>query len=136
MRKHLFLDTNIVIDVLANRQEALSAANLLQEAIEGNVVLYMSALTVANITYIMRKDMPKDVLKNKIKQLCKFIKISPLSGYEVVNALNIENPDLEDAIQYFSAMSINADYIITRDASHFRYSSVPVVSASEFMASS
>ncbi len=131
----LFLDTNIVIDFLARRSEFLPAANLMQMAIEGKHVLFMTPLTVANITYIMRKDLPKDIMKQKLQQLCRFIKISPVTENEVNKAFLTENPDMEDAIQYFSAEVVGADCIITRDPKHFNYSTIPVMSASEYLAS-
>ncbi len=130
--KRLFLDTNIVIDFMAKRAEFLPAANLMQMALEGKLVLFMTPLTVANITYILRKDFSKDVMKQKIQQLCSVIQISPITKIEVDKALLADNPDMEDAIQYFSAEAINADYIITRDPKHFNYATIPVMNASEF----
>lgn len=132
--KRLFLDTNIVIDFLARRSEFLPAANLIQMAVEGEHVLFMSPLSVANITYILRKDFPKDLTKQKLQQLCRFIKISPITEKEINKAFFTENPDMEDAIQYFSAESIGADCIITRDPKHFNYATIPVMNASEYLA--
>lgn len=133
MRK-LFLDTNIVIDFLARRSEFLPAANLMQMAIEGKLVLFMTPLTVANITYILRKDLPKEMMKHKLQQLCRFVKISPITENEVNKAFLTENPDMEDAIQYFSAEAVGADCIITRDPKHFNYATIPVMNASEYLA--
>lgn len=129
----LFLDTNIVIDFLAKRAEFLPAANIMQLAIERKLSLYMTPLTIANITYILRKEMPKDVLKQKLQQLCNFIKISPITETEVNKALITENPDMEDAIQYFSAETVDVDFIITRDPKHFQYASTPVMNATEYL---
>lgn len=131
--RRLFLDTNIVIDFLARRSEFLPAANLMQMAVEGKLVLFMTPLTVANITYILRKDLPKDMMKQKLQQLCRFIKISPITEYEVNRAFLTENPDMEDAIQYFSAEAVGADCIITRDPKHFNYATIPVMNASEYI---
>lgn len=132
--RRLFLDTNIVIDFLARRSEYLPAANLMQMAIENKLVLFMTPLTVANITYILRKDLPKEMMKQKLQQLCKIIKISPVTENEVNKAFLTENPDVEDAIQYFSAETAGADCIITRDPKHFNYAAIPVMNASEYLA--
>ena len=134
MMRRLFLDTNIVIDFLARRSEFLSAANLMQMAIEGKLVLFMTPLTVANITYILRKDLPKELMKQKLQQLCRFVKISPITENEVNKSFLTDNPDMEDAIQYFSAEAVGADYIITRDPKHFKYATIPVMNASEYLA--
>ena len=132
--RRLFLDTNIVIDFLARRSEFLPAANLMQMAIEGKLVLFMTPLTVANITYILRKDLPKEMMKQKLQQLCRFVKISPVTENEINKAFLTENPDMEDAIQYFSAEAVGADCIITRDPKHFNYATIPVMNASEYLA--
>lgn len=134
MMKRLFLDTNIVIDFLAKRSEFLPAANLMQMALNGQLVLFMTPLTVANITYILRKEMSKDTMKQKLQLLCRFVKISPVTESEVNKAFLTENPDMEDAIQYFSAEAVNADCIITRDPKHFNYATIPVMNATEYLA--
>lgn len=106
----------------------------MQLAIEGKLALYMTPLTVANITYILRKDLTTETMKQKMQQLCKFIKISPVTEAEVNKAFLSDNPDLEDAIQYFSAEAVTADCIITRDTKHFNFAKIPVMNASEYLA--
>ncbi|MCQ2974098.1 MAG: hypothetical protein MJ211_04735 [Bacteroidales bacterium] len=66
-------------------------------------------------------------------KLCSFIEISPLTKKETDLAFKTKNPDFEDALQYFSAMSVDCDYIITRDPKHFKYSTKPVMSGEEFL---
>lgn len=129
----LFLDTNIVIDYLARRKDFLAAANIMQLGYNGDVELYITPLSIANITYILRKDMSKENIKDKLQSLCSFIHIAPLTNDEVQMAFNTSNPDLEDAIQYFSAETIKADYIITRDPKHFCYATIPVMNGAEYL---
>lgn len=69
-----------------------------------------------------------------LQQLCRFVKISPITENEVNKAFLTENPDMEDAIQYFSAEAVGADCIITRDSKHFNYATIPVMNASEYLA--
>lgn len=133
MTHKLFLDTNIVIDYLARRAEFLPAANIMQLGLNGEVELYITPLTIANITYILRKDMTKELLKERLQTLCNFVHVAPQTSVEIQKAFNTQNPDLEDAIQYFSAETINADYIITRDPKHFRYAVIPVMNGTEFL---
>lgn len=132
MIQKLFLDTNIIIDFLANREEYEPAANILQLGIEGEVELYITGLTVANISYILRTTIGKDRLKDSLQKLCRFIHIAPITEQEINMAYTTENPDLEDAIQYFAATSVNADIIITRDPKHFKYANIPVMSGREY----
>ncbi|MBP5663720.1 MAG: PIN domain-containing protein [Bacteroidales bacterium] len=133
MKQKLFLDTNIVIDFLARREEFQSAANILQLGMENKVDLYITGLTVANITYILRSQLGKDKVKDVLYSLCSFIHIAPITENETSKAFETENPDLEDAIQYYSAVSVSADYIITRDPKHFKFSAIPVVNGREYL---
>lgn len=133
MKRKLFLDTNIVIDFLARREEFQPAANILQLGVENKVDLYITGLTVANITYILRSQLGKEKVRETLHSLCSFIHIAPITEDETAKAFETDNPDLEDAIQYYSAVSINADYIITRDPKHFKFSAIPVVNGREYL---
>ena len=70
-----------------------------------------------------------------IKQLLNVLKIAPSTSSETDFAINTANPDFEDALQYASAVSVNADCILTRNEKHFRYSAIPVMTASQFLIS-
>lgn len=133
MKQKLFLDTNILIDFLARREEFQPAANILQLGIEDKIDLYITGLTVANITYILRSQLGKEKVRETLHSLCSFIHIAPITENEMAKAFETDNPDLEDAIQYYSAVSINADYIITRDPKHFKFSAIPVVNGRGYL---
>lgn len=133
MKQKIFLDTNIVIDFLARREEFQPAANILQLGIESKVELYVTGLTIANITYILRSQLGKEKVKEALHTLCTFIHIAPITEVEISKALETENPDVEDAIQYYSAEAIGADFIITRDPKHFKYSNIPVMNGREYI---
>lgn len=51
---------------------------------------------------------------------------------EVDRALQSNFDDFEDALVYQSAVSIDADVIVTRDADGFRLSALPVVTPEGF----
>lgn len=59
--------------------------------------------------------------------------MAPATQHEVEKAFSCSNPDFEDAIQYFSAESVEADVILTRDRKHFRYASIPVMDAEQYL---
>lgn len=121
------------MDFLGRRSEFVPAANILDLAIKDKLDVYITNLTVANTIYIMRKDLGKDQTKAMMQQLCKFIKIAPSTQIQTDQAFNTENPDFEDALQYFSAVAIGAEAIITRDPKHFTYSEIPVMNCSEWL---
>ena len=72
MKTKIFLDTNIVIDVIGNRQPFCEpAANILDMAYNGKVELYATALTFANALYVLRKSLGTEEATRYLKQLTK-----------------------------------------------------------------
>jgi len=63
----------------------------------------------------------------------QFVKIAPCGQTEAIMAFKTDCPDIEDALQYYSAVSIKADVIITRDAKHFSFSQIPTMTALEYL---
>ena len=133
MKTKLFLDTNIVIDYIAHRAHFLSAATLMDMGYRGEVELYITNLTIANTLYILRKEIGMEPAKEYMKSLCSFVKIAPSTQHETKQAFETSNPDFEDALQYFSAVSVNADVVITRNEKHFRFSTIPVMDAMTYL---
>jgi len=129
----VFLDTNILIDFLAKRDEFLPAANVLSLGKEGKLVLYMTNLTLANTMYILHKQLTNEVLIATMRSLCSFIHIAPSTESETKLAFDTPNPDFEDALQYASASAVKANYILTRNEKHFRYSEIPVMDCKAFL---
>lgn len=132
-RKTVFLDTNIIMDVLCHRNGCAEAATVLNMAIDGNISLYCSSLTVANCIYNCRKILGKETAFLLLKKLFAYIQISPMGQSEVDSAFNAANPDYEDSLQYFSALAVDADIILTRNEKHFRFSKVPVMDCASFL---
>ncbi|MFN3999943.1 type II toxin-antitoxin system VapC family toxin [Algoriphagus sp.] len=134
MMERIFIDTNIVIDLLAKRDPFYRAAQgLFTIGDHKEVELYISALTFANAYYsIVRHH--KEV--NAKKYLSKFkILVSILSiddkCIELALASDFEN--FEDGLQYFVALENQADVIISRNKKDFKSSRIPVMTAEEFL---
>ena len=133
MKTKIFLDTNIVIDVIGNRQPFCEpAANILDMAYNGKVELYATALTFTNALYVLRKSLGTEEATRYLKQLNEIVRIAPATQREVEQAFDSENPDFEDALQYFAAAAIKADVIITRNSKHFKLSNIPVKDAAQY----
>ena len=101
--------------------------------IEGKVLLYCSSLTIANCIYSCRKTLGKEKTTQLLKLLCDFIKIAPCGQTEVDSSFLHVREDFEDTLQYYSAMSVGADTIITRNGKHFSFSSIPVMDCGEYL---
>lgn len=135
-RVKVFLDTNIIIDALCNREAGEEAQIVLDMGVRGEITLFCTSLTIANCIYNCRKSLGKDVVTVIMKKLCSFIHVSPLTQQETDLAFSLQAIDFEDALQYSSALAINADVILTRNAKHFDYSDIKVMDCQSFLETS
>lgn len=134
MKEKIFLDTNILIDIIGNRLPySLAAGSVLALGLDGKIEIYATALTFANALYILRKSLGTQEATDYLRQLNQIVTVAPTTQQEVEKAFSCDNPDFEDAIQYFSAKAVEADVILTRDQKHFKYSSIPVMDAEEYL---
>lgn len=134
MRK-LFIDTNIVIDLLSRRAPYFEAsAMLFSLADKKQIELTISSLTIANTSYVLLRQMDAGKAKSILRKLRLIVAILPLDDKIVGLALNDENfSDFEDALQYFTALENGQDLIITRNLKDFKHSKLPVMTAQQFI---
>lgn len=132
---HLFLDTNILIDVIANRQPfANSAARLFDLAEKGKISLLISALSYSNIYYIIRKNSTHKELISLLTDLEALTQTLDVTREIISKSLSSEFKDFEDAIQYHTALSNKKVFaIITRNVKDYRNSNLSVLTPDEVL---
>lgn len=131
----VFVDTNVVIDLLDKRMPFCDdAVALFTLSYHKKVTLYISALTYATASYLLRKH-GKAELKLLLENLRRLSKVTTTSEKEVDNALASSFDDYEDALQYYSALSKHVDVIVTRNKKDFIHSRIPVLTPGEFLLS-
>lgn len=131
----VFLDTNIILDLLASRSpHDVSARRIFDWAEQNKLELYVSALSFCNIAYILKR-LQKDTNVIKIlENLATLVNITPINGIIVNEALRSSFTDFEDALQHFSALTVSNDMIIvTRNTTDFPNSVVPVMTSIDFV---
>jgi predicted nucleic acid-binding protein len=132
MRKSLFLDTNVVMDIIFRREEFLSDSLQLLALRENDVVeFYVSTLTLSHTAHFAKKfgKKPREV----ISVLLKWMSATDLRVSHFEDTVVSRFSDFEDGLQYFSAKDIKGiDYLITRNQRDFRNSEIPVMSPKEF----
>ena len=135
--KRLFIDTNIVIDLLSRREPFYDeSASLFSLADKKVVDLNISSLTVANTSYILLRQTDSKKAKEILRKLRLIVKILPLDDKIIGLALNDDSfSDFEDALQYFTAIENDQDLIITRNLKDFKVSKLPVMTAKQFLES-
>ena len=133
--KKLFIDTNIVIDLLSRREPFFEeAAELFSLADKKQVELSVSSLTIANTSYTLLRQMDSNKAKSVLRKLRLILKILPLDDKIIGLALNDETfSDFEDGLQYFTAIEDEQELIITRNLKDFKKSKLPTMTAKQFI---
>ena len=131
--KNIFLDTNVVIDFLADRKPfSLDAAKLFNLSVLGKVKIYISAVSYNNIYYILRQSLSNSETIKLLDELSEMAEIADVTKSVIKKSLKTDFKDFEDAIQYYCALSLNKiDFIVTRDTKDFKKSSLSIMTAAE-----
>lgn len=131
--KNIFLDTNIVIDVLANRQPfSLLAAQLFDLSYREKIKIHISAVSYNNIYYILRQSLAHPETIKLLDSLAEMTEIVDITKAMVKQAIKSDFKDFEDALQYQCALSLKKiDCIVTRNPKDFRKSSIAILSPQE-----
>ena len=131
----LLIDANILLDVLQNRAAFVEASSVIwklceTERAEG----YVSALTFANLVYIMRKELSPEKIEDILRKLSLIFHLTELSALDLTRAAELHWNDFEDALQSVTAERIHADYIITRNVRDYGASKVMAFTPAELLA--
>lgn len=132
-KPRLFLDTNILLDYLADREIFSRAAEMIIDAsLDGLVELAIAPHSLTNIFYITRKDFTGEGRLQITKNLCALCHVHPITGELIERAIAAEyTDDFEDALQIRCAVESNSDCIITRDSHHFDNCPIETLTPSE-----
>jgi predicted nucleic acid-binding protein len=128
--KQIFIDTNVIIDFLADKKPFSDyAAILFQLAKENKIKVHISAISFNNTYYILRKVASHKKALSLISIIEEYVGIQETNRSIIRKAIKSNFNDFEDAIQYFSAVQIGKiDIITTRDLKDFKRSDLPVLS--------
>ncbi|OYU85703.1 MAG: PIN domain nuclease [Flavobacterium sp. BFFFF2] len=134
MNHRLFVDTNIVIDLLVKREAFYNEAQrLFTQSDLGVVTLIISSLTFANAHCLLCKHLKADEARKYLMKFKVLVQVAPLDDKILELALASDFKDFEDAIQYYTAIENQADIIITRNLKDFKQSKLPVMTAKEYL---
>ncbi len=134
MKKKVFVDTEIIYDLLAAREPFYSsAAHLFTLADEGKIQIYISALSLANIHYLISRKTSAEESKEILRKFKVLVIVAPLTEKVIDLALNSEFSDFEDAIQYFTALQNEIEVLITRNLRDYRKAQITVLTAQDYI---
>jgi predicted nucleic acid-binding protein len=130
----LLIDTNVLLDIILQREPHFEHSKELIIKIDGKLVHgFITATTITDIYYLVRKAKGKDIAFAFIESLISFIEVLAIDKSIILNALNSEIDDFEDSIQIFASISNSIDFIITRNISDYIKSEVPAFTPKYFV---
>lgn len=133
--KKVFLDTNIVADLFLKREPfCQNSLKLFTLGFHKKITLYVSSLSYATLAYLCRK-MKKEERVLLFEKLRSLTVTTTVDRQTVDMALVSGFDDLEDAMQYYSAISSKVDVVLTRNKKDFVEANVPVMTPDEFFTS-
>jgi len=128
--KNIFVDTNVIIDFLGNRESFSNAATELFDLYEGNKKkIFVSAISYTNIYYLLYKQIKshKEVI-SLLNILFDLTELIDVNKNIISQSLHSNFSDFEDSVQFYSAISnAKIDIIVSRDKKGFKKSTLPVL---------
>ena len=130
----LLIDTNVILDDVLKRPDHLAASHLVISFYGTDHDAWIAWHSLSNLFYILRKFLQSsEGAQNLIKDLLDWIHVSPVEHSDALRAFTLGLTDFEDALQIVAAESCQADFIVTRDSSHYAKSTVPAVTPTQFL---
>lgn len=132
--KTVFLDTNVMIDIIGRRQQfCRPSQQIMSLADRGILRVCVSAMSYATASFILSRDNKQLDIVSEFAKFAKITAATPVDAKTIDSSIRSEFDDFEDAMQYFSAIRENIDYIVTRNKKDFRAAKIPVFEPQEFI---
>lgn len=131
--KKVFLDTNIIVDLIADRKPfSRYAIEIFNKAEEKKIKLFTSSHTIATTHYLLKKYLDEKALREVLYSLLDYLTVIPVDTDILKKGLRSKHKDFEDAIQILCASSVEkTDCIVTRNTKDFRDCEIPVLTPDE-----
>jgi predicted nucleic acid-binding protein len=116
----VLLDTNIIIDIALERQPYFTNSETVLAFVEqGQIEGYISASTISDLYYLIRKQKGRDLTIEFLQEILTFCQIATVNQAAIIMAFTTNFKDFEDSIQYSTAVVNKLDAIITRNPQDF-----------------
>ena len=134
MKEQIFLDTDVILDLVFERKPFFYDSQKLFSLIEKNYFNgFTSTLIVANCYYIISSNKDKIIAAKTISKLRSILTVLPFTDKEIGESLNSGFKDFEDGVQYFITVNNKLDIIITRNISDYKNVDINVFMPNDFL---
>lgn len=132
--KKVFVDSDILLDLFLKREPFyIYSKGLLSDEIKEQVDICTSTLIIANIHYVISKNINKTSALIATRSLMNITKVLPFKAEHINSAVEEQHTDFEDSIQYYIAKQNNCDLVISRNIKHYKKFDLPVSTAEDFL---
>jgi predicted nucleic acid-binding protein len=129
----IFVDTNILLDILMRREPFYENAAFIWNLAESKKIEgYISAVSVTNIFYLCRKTVGVEQAKEIIKIILRVFRISKVDFEVLKMAEEYNMKDYEDSVQFVCALQSNCSILITRNKKDFPKEELEMMDTEEF----
>lgn len=131
--KKIFVDTNIIVDLITDRKPfSKFAIDLFNRAENKKIRLFTSSHSIATTHYLLKKYIDEKDLRSILYDLTDYLTIIPIEVETIKRGLRSKHKDFEDALQIICAYSVEKiDCIVTRNIKHFKDCEIPVLTPDE-----
>lgn len=131
----VLIDTNVIMDYLAMRvPDYENACKVIEKCVTGKIEGAIAAHSVTNLFYILKKEYTVIECRDMLIEVCNLFDIIGIDKEKLMTCLlNDAFKDFEDCLQAECALSVNADYIVTRNIKDFNESPVKAVLPEDFL---
>ena len=133
MRQAL-VDTNVVLDVLLDRQPHAQASTAVWAAIETGLSKgFLASHAITTIHYLVRKERGAVSARRIVSAILQVFDVATVNGPVIQDALRLSLPDFEDSVTAAAARLAGCDFIVTRDAKGFLRSPIRPLTPEAFL---
>jgi predicted nucleic acid-binding protein len=131
----VIVDTNVVLDVLLEREPFVSAAVDLFCLVENSRIdAFLCATTITTMDYLLTRSLPASRARDALWRLIGLFSIAAVDRKVIEGALRSGIDDFEDAVLAEAGRMAGADCVVTRNAKDFAGSPLKVFDPNEFLA--
>ncbi|MDZ7772398.1 MAG: PIN domain-containing protein [Balneolaceae bacterium] len=134
MEIRALLDVNICLDAMLDRQPFSDSALRILQSVERQIITgVVPAISFDTIFYLLRPAMGTDAAHSRVRELSRHVRIGAVTEATVRKAIDAGWKDLEDAIQYHTALQSECDVLVTRNVADFKGREIPILTPEEFL---
>ncbi|MFH0976153.1 MAG: PIN domain-containing protein [Spirochaetota bacterium] len=134
MNKKIFIDSDVILDVVFKREPHFNNSQKILSLIEKNYFAgFTSSLILANCFYIINSNINKNIAVKTISKLRSLLTVLPFTDKEIGESLNSGIIDFEDGIQYFISINNGINIILSRNVSDYKHTDISVLTPTDFL---